>query len=189
MKKIKVLWNGEKLCNIYPHASKWQVFKFRAKRLARKVGIVALGIVALAVVFKAGSVISPVTVYQDKEVIIDAMPSKIERLKGEVADQLMSCESNGYTDEDGLIVFDSNHKASIGRFQFQKSTVIHYYNLIHGVKLTGKEAVMLALDTNKARDLAIRVMFETPNMAGKDWVNCDRKLGLDAQIKLIKKLY
>ncbi len=189
MRKMKIFWNGERLRDVYPHASRWQVIKFRARNLIRNVVKAMIIIGALATVGLMGAHFNPKTVYVAKEVIVDAMPSKIERLKGEVADQLSACESNGYTDGDGLIVFDSNSKASIGKLQFQKATVIHYYNLLYGVKLTGKEAVMLALDTERAKELAIRIMFETPNMAGKDWVNCDRKLGLDQQIRLIKKLY
>lgn len=113
---------------------------------------------------------------------------KIESLKQGVVDQLMACESAGYKEEDGLIVFDSNAKASIGNAQWQVASVIHYVKLLRSKDITKKEAVLLALDRKEAGELAKQVMFETKNMAGRDWVNCDRKLGLDNQIKLIKQL-
>jgi hypothetical protein len=150
------------------------------------VSVIIMAIIAYAS-WSAGGKWNTITVVNER--IVDAMPARVAELKRGVAEQLMACESSGATDEDGLIVFDANRKASIGRFQFQKATVIHYYNLIYGVKLTGKEAVMLALDTERAMELATRIMFETKSMAGMDWVNCDRKLDLDRQISIIKKLY
>jgi hypothetical protein len=40
MKKIRITWNGKLLRDVYPHATRWQVFKYRAKRFIRKVMIV-----------------------------------------------------------------------------------------------------------------------------------------------------
>jgi hypothetical protein len=42
MKSVKVSWTGKKLRDIYPHASRWQVFKWKVGKFFRKVFISAL---------------------------------------------------------------------------------------------------------------------------------------------------
>ena len=134
--------------------------------------------------------INPKHVFADK--LVDTsetmFETKIENLKHEVLNQLSKCESAGYKEDDGLIVFDSNAKASIGNFQWQVASVIHYMKVLKGKDVTRKEAILIALDKDSAGELAKMVMFETKNMAGKDWYNCNNKYNLDEQIKLIKKL-
>lgn len=190
MKKIQVFLMGKKLCQIYPYATKWQVFKFRVRKFFRKVFLV-LGLIALIVAaFQIGRVKFPSTeiVYENKTVLVDNLGTKVEELKKDLVNELRQCESSGATEEDGIIVFDSNSKASIGLLQWQKASVIHYYKVLYGKEITGKEAVMVALDYEKASQLALDVMFKTNNKAGKDWFNCNKKLGLDQKIDWIKKL-
>lgn len=130
----------------------------------------------------------PETITITKE--IDNLTPKIEQLKAEVLDTLQACESNGYTDDIGLIKFDSNAKASIGLYQFQKATVISYYKTLYNKNITGKEAVIIALDTPQARQLASDIIFK----AGKadkginNWYNCNNKHQLSAKVEFINKL-
>jgi len=42
MKSINVMWNGKKLREIYPHATPFQVFKWKMKKFFRKVVILAI---------------------------------------------------------------------------------------------------------------------------------------------------
>lgn len=42
MKSVKVFWNGKRLKDIYPHATWWQVFKYRVRKFFRKVFITAI---------------------------------------------------------------------------------------------------------------------------------------------------
>lgn len=188
---LKVIYMGQPLKNIYAHATRWEVFKYRFAKLIRKAVIATFILGAGYGVFMTGRITTtPVQVEAIKEVdMTDAkFADKIKGLKNEVANKLSSCESAGYKEDDGIIIFDSNAKASIGQFQFQKSTVIHYYKVLYGKTITPKEAVLIALDESKARELAIDIMFKTKNKAGKDWYNCTEKHGLDAQIDMIKKL-
>jgi len=113
---------------------------------------------------------------------------RVEVLKNNIIDTLAQCENKGYTADGIQMILDTNHKASIGPLMFQVDTVIHYHKLRTNEKLTKKDAIILALDESRAKDLAKYVLFETPNMAGKDWVNCNKKYGLDEQIKIIKKI-
>ena len=140
--------------------------------------------------FMLGGKFNPVISYAEK--IVDTSPlmyqEKIATLKNKVADTLMACESGGHKETDGIIIFDTNKKASIGQFQFQVATVQYYYKTLYNKVITPKEAVMIALDTSQARNLAIDVMFTTKNKASKDWYNCEKRHSLDSQIAIINNL-
>jgi len=167
--------------NQYVRVSNW-------KRLTIAIIFLAGGILGT----KAWFMVNPTVKVKEVPVTVDTssemFQTKISQLKSDIADKLMACESAGLTEDTGIIVFDTNNKASVGQFQFQKATVIHYYKLLYGKDITGKEAVMIALETKIAKQLAIDIMFKTPNKAGKDWVNCTNRYNLDAQIDLVKKL-
>lgn len=120
--------------------------------------------------------------------VVDKMPEKIEALKMDVIQKVSDCERAGHSEDDGIIIFDSNAKASIGVLQFQKATVISYYKRLYGKDISGKDAVMIALDKDKAFALAKDIIFTTKNGVAADWVNCSRKHNLQAQVDLIKTL-
>lgn len=129
---------------------------------------------------------------EQKEVIyqqvkIDATHERIEVLKDDVVTRLMQCESAGYSEDDGIIIFDTNGKASIGPLQFQKATLIHYYKTLYSKDITKKQAVEIALDRTEASQLAKDIIFTT-DKGISNWINCDKKLGLSAEIKILKKL-
>jgi len=115
------------------------------------------------------------------------MEAKVDALKEEILDTLMQCESAGRKEEDGIAILDSNDKGSYGPFQFQRTTVMFYMEK-KGEPINGRDAIILALQGDKARDLARYVIFETDAGVAKDWVNCNRKHGLQTQVDLIKKL-
>ena len=129
------------------------------------------------------------TVYQTTEKIVevDNLGPKVAELKNALLDNLEKCESSGFSESDAPIIFDTNNKASIGTFQFQKSTVIHYYKTLYGKTITPKEATLIALDSTKARELASEIIFTTEKGVS-NWLNCANKLNLSSEIKFIKKL-
>lgn len=126
----------------------------------------------------------PVVVDTSKEMLA----ARIEALKDGVVNQIRGCERGAYVESDGHITFDSNEKASVGTMQWQIGSIVSYEKRLYGKVITGKEAVLLALDDKAAGDLARDVMFKTGNMAGKDWVNCAARFDSDRQIVLIKGL-
>lgn len=117
---------------------------------------------------------------------VDGMLLKIEALKNDVVGRLIKCESEGHSEADGIIVFDVNRVPSIGQFQFQPKTVQHYVREIEGRAITGKEAIEIALDTERAAGLAKKIIFERDGT--RHWHNCATKLGLYREVKLIQKL-
>ena len=116
----------------------------------------------------------------------DKLETKVEQLKKEVIAKLKNCESNGFDEDDALIVFDTNKKASVGEFQFQRNTVINYYKKLYGKTITAKEATHIALDTDKASELAMDIIFNDKGLG--NWGNCARKHDLYTEVKLINKL-
>lgn len=190
MKKIKVFFMGRRLCDIYPHATRFQVFKYKVRDAFRKLTLAVLFVGIVFGAFKVGSYVSPqVVVAQSvvETVKVDSLPSKVEELKRDVITRLAACESAGFTEDDGILVFDTNAKASIGVLQFQKTTVIHYYKTLYNKDITAKEAVLIALDKEQAFKLASDVIFTT-SKGLTNWVNCTSKLGLQGEVDVIKKL-
>lgn len=189
LKPVKVLLYGKRLKDVYPYASKWEVFKYKTAVAFRKValGLIALTLIVLAIM--ALRQMFPVTVYQvqEKEVILDNLSLKVNELKGQVLADLKEGESRGHVESDGIIIFDSNNKASIGSYQFQKDTVIHYYKVLYGKDITGKDAVLIALDDQKAAELATDIIFKTDN-GWRNWYNTSKKYGLPQKIDFIKSL-
>lgn len=198
MKKLRAtkVFAGEKrLKDVYPYATKWEVIKFRAMRLFKQIliGTAMVGILVGVLIgaYQTGAkTVQPITMYAEKKVDVSdmALAEKIDSLKNGVVEKIRKCESAGYKETDGVIVFDTNNKASIGTMQFQVNTVIYYTKKLYGKDITRKEAVLIALDDKLAGDLARDIMFKTSSMAQKDWTNCARKLNSDAEIKIIKSL-
>jgi hypothetical protein len=146
---------------------------------------------ALGTIFTMGDVTSIVYAQNSSSNAVlgqETFDSKIQSIKNKVVEEIKGCEGAGYTEKDGVIIFDSNNKASIGLLQFQKNTVIYYYKVLYGKDITGKEAILIALDDTKATELARDIMFKTGNKAGKDWVTCSRKNDSDSKIDIIKQL-
>ena len=169
----------------------WAEFKHKAKKMLTKLFklTVAFAFLAGAIfgAYKTGEKQVPLIYAQPETVEVDNLTPKVEELKSELLADLRSCESQGRTEDDGLIVFDTNSVASIGTLQYQVKTVQHYYKTLYGEDITRKEAILTALDDEKAGELALKIMFESGNKAN-DWLNCARKHNLNARIDLIKQL-
>ena len=203
-KMLKVMYNGEYLCNVYPHATWFELAKYR---IARGIRIACIQfIIAIAVVgVYTGGQISATSIYVKAEDKSDYMyQEKIDTLKNAVVTQLLDCERSVYGDDDGLVTYDPTDtqylnnqtkktivdkgEMSYGVLQFKKSTVQYYTKLQTGKVITGKEALMIALDKESASKLAKYVMFETRNKASVDWKSCAIKYNLDSRIDIIKNL-
>ncbi len=193
------------LREVYAHATRWQVLKYafvwifmrRALHVAMFVGF-SVG------VYNAGRYFNPVTVYADKHIDdSEAMlEAKIDGLREGVVDTLMKCEGAAYKEADGLVTYDPRQSMygegssaknwkqlpSFGLLQWKIPTVQYYVKLRTGEVITPKQAIELALDTARARDLAKWVMFNTKGMASGDWKNCAASGDLDRRIVLIKSL-
>lgn len=117
------------------------------------------------------------------------LESKIEKLKNKLVEDIRNCERSKYSENDGIIIFDSNEEASIGTLQFQRKTVIHYYKVLYQKNITPKEAILISLDDTKAKALAKDIIFND-SKGWRNWYNCGMKKEINAQAKveIIKEL-
>ena len=153
----------------------------------------------------AGGMVGSAIWYQHKypivitnTITVDVSPQqyaqKIDSLEKDIVLQVEKCESAGFSNDFGLVTYDprlggKNDSAamSYGNMQMKKATVVYYYKTLYNKVITGKEAILIALDTDKSRELAQAIMFSSRNLAN-DWLNCSNKLSLEAQIVAIKKI-
>lgn len=188
-KKIRMYYMGKRMKDVYLHKTKWQLFVLKVKHFIKVCFWCALLVAIIIGIFESGSYLKPQVVYKqvEKEVILDNLTGKVNQLKGELVQDIRNCEGGGYVEDDGLIIFDSNKVASIGVYQFQKKTVIHYYKQFYNQELTGKEAILLALDEEKANELATKIIFEAENGLS-NWYNCSKKINGQGRLNIIKEL-
>jgi hypothetical protein len=192
-KTMKVFLDGVRLKDVYPYATKLEVAKYKIAKFMREV--VRLTIFSLII---SGIAIGVFMYYFPNRVIVsqittDTLTPKIEEIQNKALADLKDCESGGVSESVGLITFDPHQtnkkveEASLGSFQFKKATVIHYYKTLYQKDITGKEAVLIALDDNKAEQLTKDIIFTTDN--GKDnWLLCAKKINLDFKLQTLKML-
>ncbi len=198
-KGVKVTFLGEPLHMVYPHATAWQLFKYRVYRGIRWVGIrsmVVAGVTGIIfTTYKIGQ--SNPDLSFTKEISAVAITpayagvtaeAKISSSKDELVESLgKQCETKGSVEPDAIIILDTNNKMSIGSFQFQITTVQHYMKVLHQKEISRVEAIQIAIDHKKAAALAKEILFEVKGGYG-NWATCAAKLDLPVQIALLNKL-
>jgi len=157
--------------------------------------IVLLVIVLVIGAYYGGSYFNKKIIYEqiEKQVILDNLTEKVNELKGALIDDLRQCESGGYNIDSGLITFDP-HKtnksvapASIGLYQWKVASIKHYYKTLYNKDITGKEAILIALDDEKSSQLTSDVIFKT-DKGLSNWYTCSKKLGLESRLNIINEL-
>lgn len=120
----------------------------------------------------------------------DTLAEKIEQLKQDYLDTLsLDCETKNLEDPDGAIIFDSNDEASVGRFQFQRKTVIGYYKMLYNEEITKAESIAIAIDPVRAKQLAYDIIFtEHEDKKEGNWYNCSQRPDLKKMLEVIKTL-
>lgn len=115
----------------------------------------------------------------------------IDQLKDEVIAKLANDENN---DPDRVPVkWDDNKKGTLpakdkwsyGCMQYKNSTVQRHYKAIHGEDLSNLEAVLLALDCAKAKELAREAIFGNLNAAG-EWTMATPEVLM--RVKIIREM-
>ena len=150
-KSIQVLVNGEPLYRIYPHATKWQVFKYNLVvgiRKAMFVGAFTGLVVGTSLIYKE---VSPKTVYADKHVLVEveSIPPVLERIA--------KCESGGQHYKNGQVIFNANTNGTVDIGYFQINSIWN------------KKATELGLDLSKEKDNKAFAMWIYKNRGTEDW--------------------
>jgi hypothetical protein len=146
-------------------------------------------IASMAIVFTIAGIkgFAAETIEVEKIIEIDNLSTKVAFLKQEAVEKLKNCESNGFVEADAPIILDNNREISIGLFQYQRDTIIHYYKTLYGKEITRKQAVEIAVDEYESARLTEAILFET-DKGWTNWLTCSKKLGLQKEIEFIKKL-
>lgn len=185
MKKTKVMYQGRNKRGMYIAHTRLQIFVYRLKKVIR-IAILCLAIYGIYTGYRY--VTAPVNYTAEAKVVtIDNLTVKIDELKHNVVTGIQHCESQGHDEDEGIIIFDTNNKASVGTLQFQKSTVVSYYKKFYGKDITPKNAVIIALDNQQAEQLAYDIVFKEKD-GWKNWYNCGRKTNVEGQLAIINNL-
>jgi hypothetical protein len=105
MKKLKIFYNGKRLKDVYPHATAWQVFKFRVARFMYRGAQLTAAVSLLYAASFAGSYLNPRLVYA--EPVVTTPP---------VLQRIAQCEShNSHFCTDALIAKHMCPKGMLGQ--------------------------------------------------------------------------
>jgi hypothetical protein len=104
--------------------------------------------------------------------------------KEHILQQLATCESGSWGPSERPIY--GSRGAYHGRFQFTLRTFITYTSRRDGTQLTTKEAAEYVQNYDKAASLAWYMIYDLQE--SWHWPRCSRKLGIPAQVNLIKQL-
>ena len=138
MRSIKVFYHGKRLKDIYPHATWWEVVKFKTMKFIRKLVILTVALSLFAGVnygfFHVGRAsVEPKIVRAEVEVI--------KEIEGEypVLNRIAKCESGGKHVKDGQVIFNANTNKTVDIGLFQINSIWNKKASEMGLDLT-KEA-------------------------------------------------
>ena len=125
---------GERLKDVYPHATRWQVFKFKVRMLIKRLIRLSLAGGLLYGVFILGGMLNPVTTFAtiEKLVPVETIPPVMERIA--------KCESSGTHFKDGQVIFNANTNKSVDIGKYQINSIWR------------KKATEMGLDLTKEKD-------------------------------------
>ena len=81
---------------------------------------------------------------------------RVEAMKHDLVEQLAQCESGGQS-------IYSSGGVYVGPMQFHRGTVVAYYKILYGLQITHKDAVEIAMDPDRAKQLTKDVIFTSGN--------------------------
>lgn len=152
---------GKRLKDLYPHATKWEMFKYKVRKFFRKLFIWSFVIGSIIVVYKVGGIMNPATIYTKAEVI------KEVEVSAPIMERIAFCESGGkHWDKNGQVLMRSNSNRSVDIGKFQINTVWF------------TKATELGLDLTKEKDNEAMALWIYKNRGTGDWSsssNCWKK--------------
>jgi len=113
----------------------------------------------------------------------------VERLQTKLAYKLSNqCEVKGIPDnkKNGVIILDSNDQMSIGRWMYQRETIIDVMKRYKGVDISWDESTTFAMNEDKALELTKYLIFEKDEL--HRWTNCANKLNLWSEVEYINEI-
>ena len=137
------MYMGKPLKKVYPHASKWEVFKYKVRKFFISLFTWIALIAILVGIYKIGGILNPSTIVTTAQVI-----QQVE-VKAPVMERIAKCESPTGHYKNGQVVLLGNKNGSvdIGKYQIN--------NKIWGVK---------------AQELGYNLFIEKDNEAMAFWI-------------------
>lgn len=129
-KAIKVFWMGKPLHHVYPHATKFQVFKWKVGEFLKACVRFTVKVAFFSGIgyglFMAGAYFNPIITYATQEKVVE----KVVEVSVPVMDRIARCEStNTHFDKNGQVLVrgNTNRTVDVGRYQinsvwFKKAT-------------------------------------------------------------------
>ena len=151
MKKMKIFFNGERLRDVYAHATKWQVFKFKVRKFIRNIIRISLAGGMVYGVFVLGGLLNPIMTYATQEKIVHI------EIESDVMKRIAQCESGGTHTKDGQVIFNANSNGSVDIGIYQINSVWR------------KKATELGFDLTKESDNKAMAMWIYKNRGTEDW--------------------
>lgn len=168
-------------------------YTHKKKSFAKKVLITVISIWAVLATYALITSESSETIVVNEPVVetvtktINERPGTIQEMKDAVLDDLAYCESRTSNHINWDDYGEGKNRASFGMYQFKVGTVQHYWKILEGEEITDADAVLLALDTERAREFAERIIFDIQGGIF-NWENCSKQHNLVGKVELIKKL-
>jgi hypothetical protein len=157
MKKIKLYYMGNRMKDIYPHATKFQVFRWKlnwyGERVLATLFVVGIGVGIGYAVSEGKRASAHEVSIVDREII-----KEIEVVKAPILDRIAKCESgNTHFDKNGQVLMRSNVNKSVDVGRFQINSVWF------------KKATELGLDITKEEDNRKMAEWIYANRGTEDW--------------------
>lgn len=165
MNPVKVYWNGKRLRDIYPHATRWQVFKWKLGKFFRKVLFILILTLIVVVIFELGNLFGPKTVIYTKQEIIKEVP-----IDAPILEKIADCESGKRLPNGKAVKGSASHWGASGQVLMtgnnNKSVDVGKY-AINSVWFP--KATELGLDITKEADNKTMAQWIYENRGTEDW--------------------
>jgi len=153
MKPLKVFYNGKLLREIYPHATRWQVIKYKVRKFFRKVFIVSGASAIVYVAYLSGGLFNPQVQIVEAE---QPTPAILQRIS--------SCETHGnvkvkgtHYGKSGQVIMSPNTNGTVDVGMYQINSVWF------------SQATKLNLDITKPEDNQKMAEWIYANRGTGDW--------------------
>lgn len=156
MKKMRLFYMGERLKDIYPHATKWEVIKYKLRMAFKRFMRLCAIALILYGVFIAGGHFNPTFETVEKFVEIDSHAPVMERIA--------KCESdNSHYDKSGQVLVRGNSTTD------RKSVDVGIYQI--NMKYWGVKATELKYDLFNEQDNKKFAYWVYKNYGTEPWVH------------------
>lgn len=154
MKSIKVFYHGKRLKDIYPYATRWQMFKYRVRRIFRFLVITSISFgILYGLVY--GAFIFGMHKSQADTIVVAPKGAPI-------LDRIMKCESKGSHYQNGQVKVNVNKNGSV-------DIGIYQINL----RAWGAKASAMGLDLTKEKDNEAMAKWIYENVGTGPWYSSE----------------